>query len=72
MTEDGTGQIIYSKKTKKTVPPDTGAAMAWLKNRRPDKWRDKQDVEISSPNLIVEVRDSNTKIELDKLKNNLS
>ena len=23
------------------VPPDVGAAMSWLKNRRPDKWRDK-------------------------------
>lgn len=22
-------------------PPDVGAAMAWLKNRKPDKWRDK-------------------------------
>lgn len=26
-------------------PPDTGAAMAWLKNRQKGKWRDKQDVE---------------------------
>lgn len=23
-------------------PPDTAAAFIWLKNRRPDKWRDKQ------------------------------
>lgn len=28
-------------------PPDTVAAMFWLKNRRPDLWRDKQDVEHS-------------------------
>lgn len=27
------------------VAPDTGAAMAWLKNRRPKEWRDKQDIE---------------------------
>lgn len=27
------------------VPPDPGAAMSWLKNRRGDKWRDKSDVE---------------------------
>lgn len=26
-------------------PPDTGAAMAWLKNRQPAQWRDKQDIE---------------------------
>lgn len=29
------------KETTKTVPPDTAAAFIWLKNRRPDKWRDK-------------------------------
>jgi hypothetical protein len=26
-------------------PPDTAAAIFWLKNRRPELWRDKQDVE---------------------------
>lgn len=26
------------------APPDTPAAIFWLKNRRPDLWRDKQDV----------------------------
>jgi hypothetical protein len=29
------------------VPPDVGAAMSWLKNRRGDVWRDKQDVALS-------------------------
>ena len=24
------------------IPPDTTAQIFWLKNRRPDKWRDKQ------------------------------
>jgi hypothetical protein len=28
-------------------PPDTGAAVFWLKNRAQDKWRDKQEVEHS-------------------------
>lgn len=27
----------------KTTPPDTAAAFIWLKNRRPDKWRDKPE-----------------------------
>lgn len=31
----------------KHYPPDTGAAMAWLKNRQPKKWRDKQEIEHS-------------------------
>lgn len=29
------------------VPPDTTAQIFWLKNRRPDKWKDKQDVQVS-------------------------
>jgi hypothetical protein len=32
---------------RKHVPPDTGAAMNWLKNRVPNKWRDKVDHEHS-------------------------
>lgn len=35
--------------TKKFIPPDTAAAFIWLKNRRPDKWRDKPP-EINSIN----------------------
>ena len=38
---------ILTKKVVKDVAPDTGAAMAWLKNRRKDTWRDKQDIEHS-------------------------
>lgn len=29
------------------VLPDPGAALNWLKNRQPNKWRDKQDVALS-------------------------
>ena len=25
------------------IPPDTTAQIFWLKNRRPDRWRDKRD-----------------------------
>jgi len=38
--KDGT-KIIQ---TLKHIPPDTTAQIFWLKNRRPDKWRDKPDV----------------------------
>lgn len=31
----------------KHYPPDTTAAIFWLKNRKPDEWRDKRDVEHS-------------------------
>jgi len=37
----------------KYYPPDTGANFIWLKNRKPEKWRDKQTVAIedSRPEL---------------------
>lgn len=28
---------------RKAAPPDTAAAFIWLKNRKPDRWRDKPD-----------------------------
>ncbi|MBY9082372.1 transposase [Paenibacillus sp. HN-1] len=43
-------QIVVMAETKrvtKEVQGDTTAQIFWLKNRRPDKWRDKQDVEHS-------------------------
>lgn len=33
------------------IPPDTTAQIFWLKNRRPDKWRDKQVVETDTTAL---------------------
>lgn len=41
-----TKQILAERKVKEVIP-DTTAQIFWLKNRRPDKWRDKQDVEHS-------------------------
>lgn len=35
----------YVKTVTKIVLPDTTAQIFWLKNRRPDKWRDKQLIE---------------------------
>lgn len=35
------GAIVRAP-TVEHVPPDPSAAMNWLKNRRPDEWRDKQ------------------------------
>jgi len=49
------GQPIIVPVVEK-VAPDTGAAMAWLKNRQPSKWRDKQDIDMSikdMPEIII-------------------
>lgn len=49
------------------VPPDTTAQIFWLKNRRPDKWRDKQDVEHSGAVNVHKVYDEMTEEELMEL-----
>ena len=42
-----TGQLVVSKVVRKQVIPDTTAQIFWLKNRKPDEFRDKRDVELS-------------------------
>jgi len=39
------GQITDIQTVTKHYPPDTTAAIFWLKNRQPDKWRDVQKIE---------------------------
>lgn len=52
------GQITLTPLVKH-YPPDATSMIFWLKNRRPDKWRDKQDlehtgsVEISSIERVI-------------------
>lgn len=50
-------QKKHIKKTVKIVVPDTTAQIFWLKNRRPDKWRDKP----------AAVEDNSTMEKLDKM-----
>ena len=42
-------QIVQTA-VRKFYPPDTAAAIFWLKNRRADTWRDKVDHELGGPN----------------------
>lgn len=54
---DGT-QRKHIKKTRKMVVPDTAAAFIWLKNRMPDKWRDKPneaDMNAEPVKVIIDV-----------------
>lgn len=48
--------------TTKHVQPDTTAAIFWLKNRQPAKWRDKQelDVTVSPINELLKQISGNT------------
>lgn len=40
-------EMKTTKKVTKQVAPDTTAQIFWLKNRKPDQWRDKQQIEHS-------------------------
>lgn len=46
-------EMVVTKEVTKEVQPDTTAAIFWLKNRRPDLWRDKQliEAEVSTKKL---------------------
>lgn len=39
------GKITDLKEYIEHYPPDTTAAIFWLKNRQPEKWRDKKEVD---------------------------
>lgn len=41
------GQLVITKVVTKMVAPDTTAQIFWLKNRKPDEYRDKREVEHS-------------------------
>ena len=41
------GEIIRAQ-IKEYFPPDSGAALNWLKNRQPDKWRDNKNLDLTT------------------------
>lgn len=49
ITQEGAnGQMTVTKIVTKEVVPDSGAALNWLKNRQPNKWRDKKEMVVKS------------------------
>ena len=50
-------EIVKTRTITKTALPDTTAPIFWLKNRRPDKWRDKP----------IEIEDKGTMEKLDAM-----
>ena len=39
----------------KHYPPDTAAAFIWLKNRRPEKWRDRREIGVDGNTVSVKI-----------------
>ena len=58
-------ELIELSQNEKEVAPDTTAAIFWLKNRRPDKWRDRKELEHSGSLTVTPFDDMST-AELEK------
>ena len=56
---DGDGSTTYVKKIKRHVSGDTTAQIFWLKNRKPDNWRDKQDVNLTDNSWVAALKSLN-------------
>ena len=63
----GEFEKVETKRVSKEAIPDVGAQIFWLKNRRPDKWKDRIDASVSmeeqKPDMLSDVR-----AEMEKLK----
>nr|DAN28649.1 MAG TPA: terminase small subunit [Caudoviricetes sp.] len=45
----------YIKEVVKEMPGDVGAQIFWLKNRKSNKWKDKQDIDIEDNNVSITI-----------------
>lgn len=62
-----TRERIVFLEVDKQVAPDTGAAAFWLKNRKPEIWRDKKETELSGLVGVSNPYSNLTEDELRKL-----
>ncbi|MEG0450450.1 MAG: helix-turn-helix domain-containing protein [Lysinibacillus sp.] len=67
--ENGGMTLGITKVVTKEVAPDTTAQIFWLKNRKPQEWRDKQDIQHSGNMEINNPMKDLTAEELRKLIN---
>ncbi|WP_099205640.1 transposase [Scatolibacter rhodanostii] len=68
METNGAGQVLSRKVVQvvKQVAPDVGAAVFWLKNRKPDAWRDKKDIAVEG-DIGMNLSNEQLDTEIEKL-----
>lgn len=59
--EDGSVTIAEIRKQTRHIPPETAAMAFYLKNRRPDLWKDRHDVKTFG-NVIIKLNDDEMKL----------
>lgn len=62
-TEKEFGDVVKEVTTTKQVVPDTTAQIFWLKNRKPEAWRDRQEIQDTTAierldDILKEMRDN--------------
>lgn len=65
--EETKTEVFKRRIVVKEVAPDAGAAMNWLKNRQPKKWRDKNELDLRTPDGLTINHNNLTDEELMKL-----
>ena len=66
MVVDGKIEIVD---VEKTYPPDATSMIFWLKNRQPEKWRDKREIEhTGQQNTFSELSDQELLKEIERRK----
>lgn len=56
--------LAVTKRVRKHMPPDVRAMMFWLKNRSPERWRDRQEIDLSGEmDLEAELRKAEARVD---------
>lgn len=50
-------ELVETSLFQMAMDGDTTAAIFWLKNRQPERWRDKRDLNITSDNRLEKMKD---------------
>lgn len=53
----GKNELVVTKRTKRHIPPSNTAQIFWLKNRKPEEWREKREVEENDPMVLKKAID---------------
>jgi hypothetical protein len=54
--QTGATEIKVTKIVRRQVAPDVTAQIFWLKNRKPDEWRDKRDIDLNVTSIADELK----------------
>lgn len=53
----GDYELVLVKKTKRHIPPSPVAQIFWLKNRKPEEWREKRMFDEGDPDALIKARE---------------